>query len=250
MTGKSACGNCGSKTGCGCGTPNPYEQSVEVVWHDPTTYDVTKHGPSFLPKLASSQKAEVRAFVKRQAAFYDTQPKLLPTPADTSPLSLVLQFLRALAHLHQTHHWQTHGTAFYADHLLFERLYNESLEFIDQVAERAVGIDGPKVVDPFLQAVGVLHLVSHFCGHVKGDPGPSSLEALATPAQMVERSLQGETTFLLFVAEILDQLAASEQLSPGTSNLLEGTADKHEAFVYLLKQRLGTTQDSYSYERS
>lgn len=244
MAAKSACGNCGSKEGCGCGTPNPYAQSVEVVWHDPTSYDVQKHGPSYL-KLASSQKAKVRAFVERQAAFYDTGP-LGP---QVTPLGMALQFMRALAHIHQSHHWQTHGTAFYADHLLFERLYNESLEFIDQVAERAVGLDGAMVVDPFLQASGILTIVSFVCGHGQGDPSPTSLEA-ATPELMVQRSLRGEGIFLKLVAKVLADMQASGNLSPGTSNLLEGAADKHEAFVYLLQQRLGGGQSVYSYDRS
>ena len=247
MTGKSACGNCGSKAGCGCGVQNPYEQSVQVVWHDPTKYNVQKHGPSFMPKLARAQKAEVRAFVQRQAAFYDTAP-LRQNPQDT-PLAMVVQFLRALAHLHQSHHWQTHGMAFYADHKLFEQLYNESLEFIDQVAERAVGLDGPATVDPFLQAYGVFTIVSLICGHTKGDSMPTSLE-VATPDLMIQRSLRGEVILLNLVTKMLSELRVSGELSPGTSNLLEGLADKHEGFVYLLKQRseAGHAQ-RYSYDR-
>jgi len=252
MKGKSACGNCGSKAGCGCSTPNPYEQSVQVVWHDPTDYNVTKHGPSFLPKLASAQKAEVKAFLQRKAAYYDTFPTdAFQRQENLSPLGAVVTFLRAMAHVHQSHHWQTHGTAYYADHLLFERLYNESLEFVDQVAERAVGIDGMAAVDPFLQATGISLVVAHACGHHQGDRNPSSLE-VSTPDLMVERSLRGEVTLLKLVTMVIQALERAGKLTPGTSNLLEGVADKHEVFVYLLQQRLGgghPVAGTYSYDR-
>lgn len=231
------------KTGCGCSTPSPYD-STEVVWHDPTKYDAIKHGPSYLPgrtKLASAQKAEVRAFVKQAA-----DPGLKDLP-EVSPLSMVLTFMRALAHVHQSHHWQTRGQTFYADHLLFERLYSESLEFIDQVAERAVGIYGPEAVDPFLQATGVQIVVAYVCGHTKGDAMQTSLEA-NTPELMVERSLRGEVKFLKVLEASIKALGEFGKLSPGTSNLLEGVSDKHEAFVYLLRQRSGG-RVAYTYER-
>lgn len=241
---KTACGNCGSKTGCGCSTQGPYD-SVEVVWHDPTKYDAIKHGPSYLPgrsRLASAQKAEVRAFVKQAAA-----PGLQDLP-EASPLSMVLTFMLALSHVHQTHHWQTAGQSFYADHLLFERLYNESFDFIDQVAERAVGIYGVGSVDPFLQATGVQMVVAFVCGHTKDDTMQPSLEA-HTPELMVERSLRGEVKFLKVLEASIQALGEFGKLSPGTSNLLEGVSDKHETFVYLLRQRSQSKQAAYTYQR-
>lgn len=241
---KTACGNCGSKTGCGCSTQGPYD-SVEVVWHDPTKYDAIKHGPSYLPgrsRLASAQKAEVRAFVKQAS------DAPLPDMAHTSPLSMALAFMRALAHIHKSHHWQTAGQNFYADHLLFERLYSESLDFIDQVAERAVGIYGPSAVDPFLQASGLQIVVAFVCGHTRGDAMPTSLES-STSELMVARSLKGEVKFLKVLESVIASLTQFEKLSPGTSNLLEGVADKHETFVYLLRQRSQSKQASYTYQR-
>lgn len=241
MTGKSACGNCGSKTGCGCGTQNPYEQSSQVVWHDPTKYDVVKHGPSFLPKLASAQKAEVRAFVKRQAAYYDAGPRVVPAPPSYG-LPWLLAYLRALAHIHQTHHWQTSGPTFYADHQLFERLYKESLEFIDQVAERLVGLGKPGAVNAHQQIDWMHQVVKVICGNDAGGDSPN---------KMVQHSLMGEVIFLGYLAKILEDLEETGQVSPGTRNLLEGLADKHESFVYLLKQRHeGGAQTVYSYDRS
>lgn len=237
---KTACGNCGSKTSCGCSTQNPYE-GIEAVWHDPTSYAVTKHGPSFLPgraKLASAQKAEVQAFVKQAGVG-------IPDDPTGSPLGTTLNFMRALAHIHQTHHWLTFGPNFLADHNLFERLYTESLDFIDQVAERTVGSGGGPAVDPLLQAQGVLSIVAFVCGHLESDPSPSSLES-ATPDLMVQRSLIGETAFLKLLTLMLSRLEASGAATPGIRNLLEGVADKHETFVYLLRQRA----TPYSYDRS
>jgi hypothetical protein len=28
---------------------DPYKEGIHVVWHDPTEYDMRKHGPPYLP---------------------------------------------------------------------------------------------------------------------------------------------------------------------------------------------------------
>lgn len=239
MTAKKACGGCGSTGGCGCGTPNPYERTTQAVWHDPTTYQVGSHGPSFLPKLAHTERRQVQAFVRRQAAY-------MHPGFEGAPLSMIVQYLRALSFVHQTHHWQTFGPQFYADHQLFDRLYKESLEFIDQLAERAVATEGLMSLDSFLQAGGVVTVIAFIGGHVEGDSQASSLEAV-TPDLMVQRSLRGEAGLLKLLATLIPAMQAKGTLTPGTSNLLEGVADKHESFVYLLQQR--SSAQTYSYER-
>ncbi len=206
------------------------EEVQRVVWHTPTEYDPLKHGPPYLPgvayepvKLSSNQKAEVRKLVKQASRPFVSENA-------GSPLVALLGVLQAVALLHQTHHWSTRGPAYYADHLLFERLYNESLEFIDQVAERAVG-QGMPGISATTQASRML----------------ACLEALgpANGAQgMVEVSLAAELFCLSSVKAVLD----GSEVSPGTSNLLEGVADKHESFVYLLQQR-SQGGVGYTYDR-
>lgn len=228
------------------------EESKRVVWHTPTEYNALRHGPPYLPrtpyepvKLSSIQKAEVRAFVKNAS-----EPGSLLAQEDAgSPLVTLLAVLQAAALVHQTHHWGTRGHAFYADHLLFERIYNESLEFIDQVAERAVGLG---------------------LNRPNGQPDISALDQLETmilvikgtvnltthPEDMVNVSLGMELRCLSSIDVTLQAMQKhvttfgrdKTEPSHGTVNLLEGIADKHETFVYLLQQR--GTPVKYSYDRT
>lgn len=233
MTSKEACGSCGAQGGCGCQKPDPYEESFHHVWHDPTSYDPVKHGPSYL-KLGSDHKALVRASLKG-SAYYDTGQQY--ARSNMEPLSTLLAVLRAASHIHQTHHWQTRGGHYYADHLLFERLYNESQQFIDEVAERAVGSGGEALVDARLQVNLLAAMVN-------------SSYPVRTPApeEMVVVSLGAEQMVLGVVQAILNRMETENTLSPGTSNLLEGLSDKHEQFTYLLGQR-HKTASAYSYDR-
>jgi DNA-binding ferritin-like protein len=124
---------------------------------------------------------------------------------------------------------------------LFERLYNESLEFIDQVAERMMGLGTPAIV-AHVQAGLALTFIQN-CGIAR------------TPDEMVSSSLRGELAILTLVDQVLSAFEQSNTLTHGTSNLLEGVADKHESFVYLLQQR-GNPEalpagpvEIYSYDR-
>lgn len=144
---------------------------------------------------------------------------------DLKPLSVLLGCLRAASHIHQTHHWQTSGD--YSDHLLFQRLYEESQGFIDDVAERVIGAANADMVDA-VEQVDLIGKIVHEA--YKMTPGNSSDD-------MVQRSLVVEGMILKKVEETINELSSYESLSPGISNLLEGIADKHETFVYLLKQR-------------
>lgn len=222
----------GSKTSCGCqGAPSdPYQDSLEVVWHDPTKYDPTKHAPPYMPpKLASSRRASVQTLVHTLIS-----PKVAQSLVLKVPLASLLSVLQAAAFLHKTHHWQTFGGQAYADHLLFDRLYSESQTFIDQVAERSVGSSGISAVDPKAQIQNVSRVVAL----LEGEP---------TPDAMLQTSLRVEALVLAVVSEVRKALEGSGTLTNGIDNLLQGVADLHETFVYLLKQRL--TPTTYSYGR-
>ena len=206
-------------------TPDPYQESIRVVWHDPTSYDPGRHAPPYLTKLSSAQRG--------------TLPRINPKVArrftdEKTPLTSLLAVLRAAAFLHQTHHWQTSGHQYYGDHLLFERLYNESQTFIDQVAERAVGSEGESSVNPLQQVDLVGQLVK-------------MVAVGSTPSEMVTVSLRLEKLVLETIALTLAQLKNNGALSNGTDNLLQGAADLHETFLYLLQQR--AKPGAYSYGR-
>lgn len=214
------------------------DETSRVLWHTPTEYDALRHGPPYLPGmpykpvvLSASERQSVKAFAKHAKIAI----------MEGATMTALLGALQGAALLHQTHHWSTKGRTFYTDHLLFERLYNESLELIDQVAERMMGLGAPAIVAS-VQA-GLLLTFIQNCGIAR------------TPEEMVSSSLRGELAILNLVNQVLNSFEQSGTLTHGTSNLLEGVADKHESFVYLLQQR-GTPEsmpaapvDAYSYDR-
>jgi hypothetical protein len=148
-------------------------------------------------------------------------------------LPTALVFVRALAMIHQGHHWLTFGDSYYADHLLFERLYNETSDEVDQIAEKAVGVGCPKdKLHPGLQASLVTKTVHMFCGNgVDVGEGENPISYLRT-------SLKAEEHFISGLAAIASEMKNNGELTRGTDNLIAGVEDKHESHVYLLKQRL------------
>jgi DNA-binding ferritin-like protein len=210
------------------------QEGIRVIWHSPTEYDALSHGPPYLPSrkyepvvLSSADRLNVRAFVKSAAL-----------PNGLTNYTALLGLFQGAALVHQTHHWSCRGSSFFADHLLFERIYNESLSGIDQLAERAIGQGQPLAVSAKTQAAAMQVAIDML--------GADPLDV----TEMVQRSLSIESLCLSGLTNVLGLLESTDQLSPGTSNLLEGLADTHETFVYLLKQRAQTvTANVYSYRR-
>ena len=214
---------------------DPYQASIEAVWYDPTTYDPMVHGPEYLPprvRLASDKKAIARKVASQMVDKRAVQSLM----GGVATLQGLLAVLRAASFVHQTHHWQTNGGHYYADHLLFQRLYEESQDFIDQLAERTVGTYGPHEVDAVHQVRLMVDLVAGM--------NPGSLD----PDVMIERSLATESFVVQSVSAVLDRLEETGQLTNGTDNLLQGISDLHEGFLYLLQQRVSQPK-AYEYGR-
>jgi DNA-binding ferritin-like protein len=146
-----------------------------------------------------------------------------------SELSVLLVAARAITMLHQTHHWVSRGDSFFGDHLLFDRLYNETLSDIDTIAERVVGLGGNDLVNPSTQANQVCKLICEVFSTGMGIPRPQEL---------MQRSLNAEEQYLKFINMCKSSLEMNGCLTYGTDNLLAGVADKCESRQYLLKQRL------------
>jgi len=228
-----------------------HADSIYAVWHDPTTYDHLKMGPPYLPGPHDSKAqgrpkeasevpdsdslAEVRALVAKEAANEDVANVLMHFLLDygdqsMAELAALLTYLRALGFIHQTHHWQTRGGSFYADHLLFDRLYNETLPLIDKLAERAVGAGTPLLVNPVIQSTHQLLIIKDLY---------NAAPMQADPDQCVLISLKGVLRFLVLLRVAYELLEKKGLLSHGIDNLLQDVADQSEGFVYLLKQRTG-----------
>ena len=226
--------SCEGQCSCGGGC----QHHDETVWKSTPDYNMVQDGPPYLPrKLSSSQREEIAPLLKK-AAYYDTTPLNKAVEGrGRSPLTILLGYLQAMSHLHQIHHWNTMGDTSYGDHLLFQRLYEESQDFIDQVAERAVGSKAVAAIEASVQAQ-VIHSV--LLGLTRdNDEG--------TARNYVEVSLKGELYCLELIKSVIELMESDSTLSHGISNLLEGLADLHETFVYLLQQR--TRTDAYNYLR-
>lgn len=152
-------------------------------------------------------------------------------------LGVLVGVLRAASIVHQSHHWQIQGNSYYGDHLLFDRLYSDSLGFIDSVAERAVGSGDRNLVCPKTQSVLIQDLIAYWC-QATGE---------LDPHVMVAVSLTIERSVLELIKTAKARLSAQDKLSDGTDNLLQGVADKHEEFVYLLQQRVREASTRYDF---
>lgn len=223
-----------------------HAESIYALWHDPSTYDHMKMGPPYLPdmqvRLARTTKANIRAFVTKVANESPVAQIFSHLVGEyqgvvLAELGALVAVLRAAAMVHQSHHWMTRGDTFYGDHQLYMRIYDESLGFVDRVAERAVGSGNHLLVHPVIQVGQVGALVKFFCGDIQSNPTPDDYAAM---------SFMTEVYVLSFLGLAHQALEASQLLTNGTDNLLQDASDKHETFVYLLRQRV---QSKVNYDR-
>jgi DNA-binding ferritin-like protein len=135
-------------------------------------------------------------------------------------------YLRALYQLLQWMHWRSKGSPFYGDHLLFQRLYEETSKEMDSIAEKSIGLTNDiNVVAPAQNSADAAQLLKGFDVTVEG-------------------ALRAEHGFIELIKRIHDGLG--ELLTDGLDNLLQGIADTHEGHVYLLQQRLSQGQEKKS----
>jgi len=137
-------------------------------------------------------------------------------------LTTLLGRLKALFWFHWTAHWQTAGGHYYADHLLFERLKDETYEEIDPVAETAVGYFGEHAVCPF-------HVMEH------------EHEGMVEMKNLVPTALDLERGFQDLLGRTIEELEALGAMTPGLDDMLPAIGHTHDSHVYLLQQRSGGT---------
>lgn len=134
---------------------------------------------------------------------------------------LLLSFVRALTHIFQYMHWRSSGTNYYGDHLLYDRIYSETVNEIDQIAEKAIGLaDNSNAIHPIEDAKYTATIISKL---VSGEFNPESFS---------EMGIAAEKELLKLIERMM-----SNNKSDGVQNMLQGIADKHEGHLYLLQQR-------------
>ena len=149
--------------------------------------------------------------------------------AKYAELGVFIDLLRALSLLHHTHHWQTQGSQFYGDHLLYQRLYELADGQIDGVGEKAVGLGSPELVM-------TRHSLENMRRYIEALEDADIMDAPAL--KMAKRSLLAEKSFITAGEKLMDQLKSKGLLTRGVEQLLGTILDTHEGVLFLLKQRI------------
>ena len=133
--------------------------------------------------------------------------------------------LKALSEYYKTGHWQVKNTIYYSDHLLLDRLAEESQEQLDAIAEKIVGTTGNSSI---LNLNDVLKKQYELIKNLPYTPNENTA--------FFEAGLSLEQRVL----ELCASVDSSPETSVGIKNMIGDIADESEARVYLLKQRLST----------
>lgn len=140
--------------------------------------------------------------------------------ADMPPaklMSLYTAYLRALYLIHQNNHWKCRGPNFYGNHLLFERLYEETQKSADTAAEKTIGLyDRLDDMQDFVKTVARKYSPENYGG------------------DCVKAGLEAEKMFLRISKTVYSKL--EKRLTLGLDDMLMELASKHEVHVYLLIQ--------------
>lgn len=142
-------------------------------------------------------------------------------------LGVFLGCLEALVTVHHAHHWQTLGDNFYADHELFQRLYEESYDEVDGLGEKAVGLGSPALTNYF--RLHKHHYAFFKCINMGEDPATESLKA--------------EVTFVVLGELIMKVLKEQGLMTSGLEQTIGSILEKHESHIYLLKQRVNAHKE-------
>ncbi len=125
--------------------------------------------------------------------------------------------LRAAHHAYWTLHWQSRGPAYYADHLLYQRLYEARVKEIDRLAETVAalyGADKLAMMDAWAAANRVL-----LTANASPDPGLRVAELTLHAANRANNAIR------------------QHPYGVAVNNVIAGIADAALESVYLLQQR-------------
>ena len=140
--------------------------------------------------------------------------------ANLEMLAGLLGILRALKWNYWNSHWMVSGNPYYADHLLFERLYGEVIDDqIDTLAEKIVAYDSRILSEDVMR-----NAFNGFRDRYKSQ-------------NPVQRGLDMERHVGSAVKSVYNSLKESDELSLGMDDFLMATASERETVIYLLQQR-------------
>lgn len=150
------------------------------------------------------------------------------SPLPELELKKYLALMKALQNYYQHAHWISKGEPYYADHLLFERLYGTLGSQIDSLAEKMVGVGG----DHFVCVKTVMGMTSKILSHVP------EMDQSTLGYEMVQVSLKLEKMFLSYTKKLYTKMKEDGSLTLGFDDMLMSLYNDHEGNVYLLGQRI------------
>lgn len=188
----------------------------------------------FLNKLKKSiHNKDVAKKIDKIKAEYELKNKVAIMKASPKEVDVKIEdmqdlfaILKANINISQYAHWVTKGSSYHGDHLLYERLYNESTEELDGFAEKIVPLAGEETVNQTIISEKVNQVISEYSEATKNK---ETLPAVVL--NMEKRVLQG-------LEEVYESLSKSDNLTMGFDDLLQAMHNLHESHTYLLGQRI------------
>lgn len=171
------------------------------------------------PNLAVDLEVSMREFRRLERG-----PARMRNPSNDRGLVAMqelLAVLRAAYMTYRTEHWSVHGDDYYGNHLMLQRIYEETEKHVDATGERIVGYWGPEAVDQAKQSKRVEHWMRDF---EHKDPLRGSLKA----AKAIQKQI--DTAY-----RTLDK---EGDLSLGLDDFLMAMSNDKDTHVYLLEQAL------------
>jgi DNA-binding ferritin-like protein len=134
-------------------------------------------------------------------------------------LCTYLAMQRTMYLVFQHSHWKCKSPAFYANHLLFDRIYNKSKDLVDNTAEKIIGVFGNDSLNHEEQAKMI-----------------ASLSEKYTTENHLTNSLEISKDFIRVADDIYSKLKESGDITLGIDDMIMSQCNSVEKFIYLLSQ--------------
>jgi len=139
-----------------------------------------------------------------------------------------LSMLKAMREYYHFAHWVSKMDPFYADHSLFQRLYESLDDEIDGAAEKFIGLIGE-------ESVFLPNLINSTCQIVDKLKIPESKDLCG--AELAKHGIKIEKAFLRLSEDMYDTMKKDGSMTLGLDDMIMANCNSHEDTLYLLKQR-------------
>jgi len=134
-------------------------------------------------------------------------------------LCTYLAMQRTMYIVFQHSHWKCKNPVFYANHLLFDRIYNESKDLVDDTAEKIIGVFGNDSLK-----------------HEEQTKIIASLSEKYISEDHLKNSIEISKDFLKIAEDVYSKLKESGDITLGIDDMIMSQCNSVEKFIYLLNQ--------------